>query len=300
MPFGMRMGMGLGSSRGGGEKYTDIELPLIENIIRAWSTRRLIPDYKDGIAIMADRTDPIGGTPDDGFDVKFRPDGTILIPDGADAHAYELHEQHKIAASKLINPVFANCPQVLASNAMKKGLDWSYKAAYAGNYLYMESEDPVIEDVLRGSFSLIVWAFLDNNNQSVFYRRKAGAGASGRWSIRSSNAVVNSIVCHLSGESDIVFTPLAGNTYASKWASFGFVVNRTPDGNVYAVYLNGIRIGTGNLPSPAAGGNNTLRIGSGYTTTNAKAVNDLAIWNTALTDPQMQAAHDAMAPYYAT
>jgi len=296
--LGLGLGLGLSRARGGGETYTDIELPLIANIIRAWSTRRLIPDYKDGVAIMADRTDPIGDIPDDGFPVNFRPDGTILIPAGDDARAYELHEQHGIAESKLINPVFANCPQVLASNAMKKGLDWSYKETGSGNNLYMNPEDPEIEEVFLGSFSLIVWAFLDRNNQSVFYRRKEGG--SGRWSIRSNYAAVNSLICHLSGESDIIFTPDAGNTYRNKWASFGFVINRVPETAVYTVYLNGISIGTGNLPTPAAVGSNTLRIGSGYSVTNAIAVNDLAIWDTALSDEQMKAAHDAMAPYYAT
>lgn len=296
--LGLGLGLGLGAHRKvGGEPYVTPVLPEADSIIRAWSTRRLIPGYKDGIAIMADRTEPIG---DDGFAVYFKPDGTILIPEGADAHAYELHEQHGIAASKLINPVFANCPQVLASNVMKKGLDWSYKETAWGNNLYMETEDPAIETVFSGSFSLIVWAFLDGYNQSVFYRRKAGG--SGRWSIRSNSAAAaaNSIVCHLSGESDINFTPAAENTYRDKWASFGFVVNRVPEIAVYTVYLNGINIGTGNLPSPGAAGSNTLRIGSGYSTTNAKAVNDLAIWDTALSDSQMQAAHDAMAPYYAT
>lgn len=297
MKLQLALGLGLGAHRKvGGEPYVTPTLPEAQSIVRAWSIRRLIPAYKNHTAIKADRTDPLGGDPDDGFLVPFRNDGTILIPNGDDAYAYELHEQHGVSAAKLINPVFANCPKVLDSNAMKKGLDWSHKASGANNNLYMAVEDATIETTFLGSFSVIVWAFCDATGQSIFYRTKSNG--SGTWGIRTSNAESNRITYRLSGVDNITFTPDAGNTYNGKWASFAFTVDRTGAPS-YNVYLNGINIGTGALDTASAGANNTIRIGSGLTTTNAKAVNDLAIWNVTLSDAQMLSAHNAMAPYYA-
>lgn len=295
MKLQLALGLGLGAHRKvGGEIYVTPTLPEADSIIRAWSIRRLIPAYKNNTAIKADRTNPLGGTPDDDFLVPFRNDGTILIPNGDDAYAYELHEQHGVSDARLINTVFANCPKVLDANAMKKGLDWSHIAG--GGNLYMATEDATIETTFLGSFSVMVWAFSDADSQSIFLRRKNGG--SGTWGIRTSSVSTNSIICRLSGDSNVFFVPAAGNTYNGKWASFAFTVSRagTPS---YNVYLNGINIGMGALATASATNDTTIRIGSGLVYNNAKSVNDLVIWNVALSDAQMLSAHNAMAPYYA-
>jgi hypothetical protein len=103
----------------------------------------------------------------------------------------------------------------------------------------------------------------------------------------------------MSAASNINVTPAAGNTYNGKWASFGFTVDRTVTPSYYNVYLNGINIKTGVLATASATGDIPIKVGSGLTSTSAKSVNDLVIWEVALNDDQMLAAHNAMAPYYA-
>ena len=53
--FPSNLSLGAGS----GLKFKTVAMPQSANIIRAWSLRRLIANYKKGLATKIDRADPI-------------------------------------------------------------------------------------------------------------------------------------------------------------------------------------------------------------------------------------------------
>jgi hypothetical protein len=295
----MRLGLGLGlgsRARGGGASYTDLTLPQQDSIFRAWSTRRLIPAYKDGIGIRSIK--PNVSPPPDYVEAnhKLLPGGLLDIS-GSAARITAMYDQ--IAgtdSTSLIQSTYTGTPLIWDGNALKKGADWSDLETGIGNTLAMQDYDAALETVMLGSFSLIVWAFCGINGQSILYRRKTNG--SGSYSIRTGVVASGSIVFRMADETNI--TVGSDIAWVNKWASFGFIVDRSSATPTYRLMFNGATIpgGTGNLPTPSAGGDNSLRIGAGSTTTNAYSVNDLAIWNKALTTAEFMAAHNAMLPYY--
>lgn len=284
---------GLGAHRKvGGEPYVTPVLPEADSIIRAWSTRRLIPAYKNNTAIKADRTDPLGGTPDDGFLVPFRNDGTILIPDGDDAYAYELHEQHGASDAKLINPVFANCPKVLDSNSMKKGLLFDG----SGDTLLGTSVDTEIDAAFNkvtflephsnDGVSLAFWYYpvsLLNNTRPIFY------GSAGYIMLNQSATILHTLRFGSSASYASI------NIQPGEWSMISVELKN----GTQKTYVNGELKDT-DVVASLSPGSDPMSIGSykGISGFAATEINDIVFWKEGLSGPQMLDLYNQTRGYY--
>ena len=287
----LQLALGLGAHRKVvGDPYVTPTLPEAESIIRAWSTRRLIPAYKNSAAIKTDRTDPLGGDPDDGFLVPFRNDGTILIPNGDDAYAYELHEQHGVAAAKLINPVFANCPNVLAANSMRKGL------LYDGisDILYGTSVDTAIDTAFYAvsfdephsnyGITMSFWYYpirFENNARPIYYN---GAGYI---MLNQSRNTSHTLRFGESGAYATINIPLG------VWS----MVSVELKNGTQKTYVNGELKDT-DVVAGLSPGSDPISIGSrGLSFANAQ-MNDIIFWKKGLSEPQMLDLYNQTKGYY--
>jgi len=279
-------GYGFGKQRGGGsETLITPTLPQSANIVRAYSLRRLIDAYKKGVAIIS-KTQEVGGETQN----SYLKTGLIDIS-GADARIAALYDQMGGGDSKrLIQSTYSLTPAVYLSGALRKGMTWETQSTSTN--LQIANPDTTVESAFAGSFTLCCWFYLAaNGTKTIFRRAKASAGGgSGNWLIYTGT---NSILMQIANSSAVTFGSCA---YAGSWSCVVLVIDRVA--NSYKMYFNGQpHATTSTIPTASAGSDISMTIG-GSLAAGVEAINDIALWNIALTDSQVSDAYNAMQPYY--
>lgn len=278
----------------GGEAYINPILPQSDHIVRAWSLRRLIPEYLNGTAVMADRTDPIGGIPDDGFAVNFKNNGEIIVPAGLSARAYEIHDQKCASDCKLIQGIYAACPEVFSqTEGTRKALRFTKNQT-----LQMAGTDAALETALSGvagngvTISLWVRSSVLEGVCHYVNRRSAGAGY-----LRIYRAAKTIRIVYRDGNFSNI-----GNISANTWYHVVIAAKGADKSNGLRYYLNAVTAGAIAIPAVVTvPGTNLLQIGNipgESSTTGIDQVNDLVFWDRELSAPEVLALFNAQAPYY--
>lgn len=288
--LGLRLGLGSRQAR----PRTTIVMPQPANIVRAWSLRRLVPEYKNGIAVMADRTDPIGGIPDDGFAVNFKNNGEIIVPAGLSARAYEIHDQKCASACKLGQEIYAACPEVFSqTEGTRKALRFTKNQT-----LQMAGTDAALETALSGvagnGVTISLWVRSSVLDGACYYVNRRSGGAGFLRIYRAGNMI--RIVYRDGNFSNI------GNISANTWYHVVIAAKGADTSNGLRYYLNAVTAGAIAIPAiPAIPATTLLQIGNIPGTSNSTGidqVNDLVFWDRELSAPEVLALFNAQAPYY--
>lgn len=281
------MNLSLGLKIGGrGVPYSGItpDLPRISALIRAYSVRRIVPRYKNKLAVNVVRSE--GGYPEG---INYGNDGNLAIS-GVAARAFYLSDQVSglpaVALTQGGVPAgytYALMPGVWDGVALRKGL---FFATTAGSFMRMTADDNETATVFNGSCTFSLWTRLPNGNRNLFSR----FGSNGQYSIdlRTSGLVrirAGGNVYISSGENFI--------DYANKWSMLTVVIDRTS--NTYVFYFNGQpTLLAGELP-PVVAGNTPLTLGGSAAPT---MVNDFVLYNCALSAQEVSDLYSATAGFY--
>lgn len=290
MSLGLGLGLGLGAHRkaGGTVIYNNPVLPKSANIVRAWSLRRLIPDYKNGISIRADRpTVPVGAP---GIELAFNNQGLLEFPAGADANAYELYDQKGALASKFIQETLASAPRVFESNELLKGLRSGFLVMTGGNSY---SDDILDTTMGSGELSISLWTTATVTpyaNHTLFNYQHT---SSGRWAVVWYNGRPRAYCGNTTG------TLMSANQYHNTgWVHVVVTIKGTTNGA--KLYVNTTLEDTQNVPSKTTGTTvapSILALADG-TTGYANRINDIVIWNKELSAEEVLVLFNSTAPYY--
>ena len=295
MKLQLALGLGLGAHRKvGGEPYITPVLPKADSIVRAWSLRRLIPAYKTGISIRADRpTDPVGAP---GIELTFNNQGLLEFPAGANANAYELYDQKGALTSKFIQETLAAAPRVFESNTLLKGLkslstsDIRFLAMTGGS----SYSDATLDTTMgSGELSISLWTTATSSpyaHHMLFNYQHASAG---KWAISWYNGKPHAFCGNTTG------TLISANQYHNTgWVHVVITIKGTTNGA--KLYVNTNLEDTKNVPSKTTGTTvapSILALEDGTLGAN-NDINDIVIWNRELTASEISQVFNATAPYY--
>jgi len=292
MGMGLRPGLGLGSAQG--VPYTDIILPQSANIIRAWSLRRLIPEYANGIAVMADRDDddPAGLPDDDGFAVNFQNNGEIIIPAGLDAGAYELHDQRCGSDCKLTQNIFAKCPEVFSqTEGTRKALRFT-----KDQFLQMANIDTILDTALTNiaiGHSVSLWCRFSTvvGNAYILNRRSVNAG----W-LRFIR--IGTDIRMLHRNSVMTTGTILSGASANTWYHIVLTAKGANGENGLKTYVNAATPITQDIKT-VSGASVPMSIGEPTSTnTGITEINDLVFWNRELSAGDVLSLFNVQSTYY--
>lgn len=290
----MRNGLGLGIGAGSGfpPPLPAPAIPQAANIVRVWSLRRLVPEYANGIAVMADRTDPIAGSPSDGFAVNFQNNGEIIVPAGLSARAYEIHDQKCASACKLVQGTFAACPEVFSqTEGTRKALRFT-----KDQFLQMGDIDTILDAALTNvatGHSVSLWCRFSTvvGNAYILNRRSTNAGWLRFIRIGTDIRMIHRNALMTTG------TILSGAS-ANTWYHIVLTAKGANGDNGLKTYINAAAPVVQDIKA-VSGANVPMSMGEPTSTnTGLTEINDLVFWDRELTAPEVLALFNAQAPYY--
>lgn len=268
---------------------TDITIPSLANVVRAWSLRRNIPAYALGNAIKELRES--GGAE---TNVPFLNDGTITLA-GADAFANVLYDQMGADASKLLQATFANCPKVFESSAMLKGL----RFADTSDKLAMGATDASIQAALAAvetaGVSVSMWVKVNSASagHSVLLQRINDITGNLRLSVALASSTVYLVFRSAAADAK------SGGNLSAGWNLVTFTC-KGADGAVggLKIYRNAGTPAAFDVPAVAAGLTPANLFVGSMNTGGSMDINDVIIWNTELSAGQITALFNAQCGYY--
>ena len=283
--LGLRLGLGSRQAR----PHTTIVMPQSAHIVRAWSLRRLIASYKNGLATKIDRTDPI---PDGAEPIYFNRLGGILVPSGLSAFSFELYEQTGTVGSVLSKDIFAACPKVYdATGGQYLGMYFD-----GGDKLSMAAADTdtAIETAAASNeISYNVWfkSASTGTNQGIMIR---SSSTSGYLSIALNSGKLRSYMrSNLPLETSLTYND-------DRW-HMATVTRKggTNEVNGHKLYVDGVKVAEEDVKA-IVGVSFLFTIGDraigGFAFTGS--INDLCIWNKELTSAEIVSMYAAQAVYY--
>lgn len=283
--MGTNLNLDLRLGSGGGAPFTNPAIPAVDNIVRCWSLRRNVPAYKKGAGIRELRAS--GGSEND---VLFGANGLLSIS-GADAFANVLYDQKGNADSKLLQGTFTSCPKVFESNVVLKGLSFD-----GTDYLIARQDDELLETCFLGNtHTMAVWfnclqtGSIDRTlcgrvSTSAGYQRLAVVGGKVR-------AYINSAANYINSENSFN----DGNWHLAVVTKSGAV--STPNGS--KLYVDGVLEGTDEIRAvSSAKGRFAIGANSAGGNPLTGSINDVMVWNVALSLPEIVALYNAQKGYY--
>ena len=300
MGMGFGYGLGLGSRQQTTEPYIDLTLPQAANIIRAWSTRRNVAAYSNGIAALIDRDDDDPtGLPDADYEtITFGNNGEITVPSGNDAYAFELYNHRLLTGesagiSKLTQDTYDLCPKIHDVSAGR----YLTPVYTAGKFLQMPSADSVIETATAGiptnGFSISLWVRCSSVAKASYFisRRSTGSGYLG---------VFRNYATILARIGSPLDTPLLTGMQANVWYHVVITAKGSTDegNNGVNSYINASGKVTQDIKTVSAGATRFC-IGYGLTNTDGTDnINDVILWDRELSGDEVLALFNAQCDYY--
>lgn len=285
----MRQGLGMGLGGGSGFSNRTVVMPQVANIVRAWSIRRLVPAIRKGLAVKIDRADPLTSGAES---IYFNRLGTVSIPTGLSAYAFELYEQMGTAASVLTQSTFAGCPKIYdATGGQYLGLYFD-----GGDKLSMGAPDKAIETAAASNeISYNVWfkSGSAGSNQGIMFRSSTPSGylalALNAGKLRSymrSNLPLETSLTYNDDVWHMATVTRKGDTGEAKG---------------HKLYVDGVKVAEENVKA-IVGLSLLFTIGDREIGSFALtgSVNDISIWNKELTPDEIAAMFVAQSAYYGT
>lgn len=277
-------------ARGGRNQVVNPVLPQPASIVRAYSIRRLIAEFGNGIVGYADRDTPIGGTPDNGFPLTFNDSGLISVADGIPAFLYSLIDQKSNTAS-VINKIFSSCPRIFDGTTIETGIKLNPGSAL--RHLRGASADTELDTVTGGNVTISLW-FKTSVETSSAYMFSLNNASPGRfYAFRVQTVTGTKKITMFCGAlaSVISFnTSYDDNTW--------HCITMSCSGSNVLVYYDGVQaVSIANRTIADAAGVTTIG-GTSATGQFSGDVNDIVIWSAALTGDEMTAHYNATKAYY--